>query len=346
MQPEVEKPMRCAHAVTRPLILATLSALTALTALPVTAQSLRDPAWEALLDGDRHDELQAQARQHLKAEPADPQATLALGLALAANGQPAAVDAAVPLAEACVARHPEAAECHYTLGMLLGLQALRSGMLQAMRLAGRIRESFEKAVALQPEAFNHRVALMQYYLAAPGIAGGGTDKARDLARATGAGQPEQARCLRAMLAIVDDHHAEAEKLLWAVQPGNDKALRSAVYASLGQLAALKLNQRQAAQAQSLFERLLQAEPARAFAAYGLGRVKAETGAPQEALRYYNQARTLRGHAALPIDYREALAWLVLGDHAKTKALLQRFVSAGRGNPKSIEDAKERLAKLG
>lgn len=335
--------MTLRSAIIRPLALICLSALA--TALPATAQNLRDPAWEALLDADRHAELQARARERLKAEPGDPQATLALGFAVTADGQLAAIDAAVPLAEACIERHPEAAECHYTLGVLTSAQVLRGGMFQAMRLAGRIRESFEKAVALQPEAFNHRVALMQFYLVAPGVAGGGADKARELARATEAKQPEHARCLRAMLATVEDRHAEAEQLLWSVQAGRDKVLQAVTYANLGQLGALKLNQQQAAQAETLFERLLQADPTRAFAAYGLGRVKTETGAPQEALRYYARARQLRGHATLPIDYREALAWLLLGDQAKAKSLLQRFVSAGRGNPKNLEDAKERLAKL-
>lgn len=330
------------RSVIRPLAFACLAAL---ASLPSTAQNLRDPAWEALLDTDRHAELQAQARDRLKAEPADPQATLALGFALTADGGLAAIDAAVPLAAACIERHPEAAECHYVLGMLTSAQALRGGMLKAMRLAGRIRESFEKAVALQPGQFNHRVALMQFYLVAPGIAGGGTDKARELARATEARQPEHARCLRAMLALAEDRPAEAEQLLWAVQAGHDKVLQAVTYANLGQLGALKLNQQQTAQAQTLFERLLQADPSRAFAAYGLGRVKAESGAPQEALRYYTQARRLRGHATLPIDYREALAWLLLGDQAKAKLLLQRFIDAGRGNPKTLEDAKARLAKL-
>lgn len=328
-----------------PLRTLTLALLCALPLLPATAQSLRDPAWENLLENDHHAELEAQARQRLKAEPGDPQATLALGFALLADAQPAQVDAAVPLAEACIARHPDAGECHYVLGTLLGAQALRAGMFKAMSLAGRIRESFEKAVALQPEAFNNRVGLMQFYMAAPGIAGGGIDKARELARSTEAKQPEQARCLRAMVAISEEKYDEAEKLLWAVQPGNDNALRSSVYANLGQIAVQRLSNKQAAQAQSLFERLVQADPSRAFAVYGLGRVKTESGAPQEALRLFAQARTLRGQLSLPIDYREALAWLQLGDLAKAKALLQKFVSAGRGHPKNLEDAKERLGKL-
>ena len=329
-----------------PLGTLTLALLCALPSSPASAQSLRDPAWENLLENDQHAELEAQARQRLKAEPGDPQATLALGFALLAGVEPAQVDAVVPLAEDCITRHPEAGECHYALGTLLGAQALRAGMFKAMSLAGRIRESFEKAVALQPDAFNNRVGLMQFYMAAPGIAGGGIDKARELARSTEAKQPEQARCLRAMVAISEDKFDEAEKLLWAVQPGNDNALRSAVYANLGQIAVQRLSNKQPTQAQALFERLVQADPSRAFAVYGLGRVKTESGAPQESLRFYTQARTLRGHATLPIDYREALAWLQLGDLAKAKALLQKFVSAGRGHPKNLEDAKERLAKLG
>ena len=328
-----------------PLRTLTLALLCALPLVPATAQSLRDPAWETLLENDRHAELEAQARQRLKAEPGDPQATLALGFALLAGAEPAQVDAVVPLAEDCITRHPEAGECHYALGTLLGAQALRAGMFKAMSLAGRIRESFEKAVALQPDAFNNRVGLMQFYMAAPGIAGGGIDKARELARSTEAKQPEQARCLRAMVAISEDKFDEAEKLLWAVQPGNDNALRSSVYANLGQIAVQRLSNKQPTQAQALFERLAQADPSRAFAVYGLGRVKTESGAPQEALRFYTQARTLRGNATLPIDYREALAWLQLGDLAKAKALLQKFVSAGRGHPKNLEDAKERLGKL-
>ena len=100
-----------------PLRTLTFALLCALPLVPATAQSLRDPAWENLLENDRHAELEAQARQRLKAEPGDPQATLALGFALLANAQPAQVDAAVPVAEDCIARHPEAAS--YEPGAIL-----------------------------------------------------------------------------------------------------------------------------------------------------------------------------------------------------------------------------------
>jgi tetratricopeptide (TPR) repeat protein len=319
--------------------------LTAGLAGPAAAQSLRDPAWDQWLDTDGYVELDTRARERLKAQPGDPQATLALAFVALSNGAAAKIDAALPAVEACLAAHPQAGECHYAQGMVVGAQALRAGMFKAMRMAGTIRESFEKAVALQPDSFNHRAGLMQFYLAAPGMAGGGVDKARALAKATEAVQPEQARCLRAMVALYDDQYAEAEALLWAVQPGKDTALRSTVYSTIGQIALQHLNEKRPQQAQPVLEHLLQADPSRALAPYAMGRLKAETGAPQEALRHYAQARTLRGHSNLPLDYREALAWLLLGDSAKAKTLLQRFVEVGRGGAKNLDDAKEKLAKL-
>ncbi|WP_374675445.1 hypothetical protein [Ideonella sp.] len=321
-----------------------LSAL--LTAPALHAQALRDPAWNTLLEQDRHAELEAAARQRLKAEPADPQATAALGYALLAHAQPADVDAALPLVEACLQRHPQAGECHHMLGLVMGVQALRAGMLKAMTMAGRIRTGFEQGVALAPDNFNHRVGLLQYYLAAPAIAGGGVDKARELVRQTEARDAEQGRCLQAMVALSQERFDEAERLLWPLLAAAQPAVRNAAYQQLGGMGAARLQNQQVEPARTLFERLAQADPGRALAVYGLARVKQEAGALQDALRLYAQARGLRGQAGLPLDYREALAWLGLGDTAKARALLQRFVSAGRGHPKHLEDARERLARLG
>jgi tetratricopeptide (TPR) repeat protein len=321
-------------------------ALAATTALPARANTLRDPAWQAMLEEGRSADLAAAAQARLKAVPAEPQATLALGLALLALGQPSGADTAAPAAEACVARHPSAAECHYMLGLARGAQAMRAGMLSALRMAGGIREAFERAVELAPDAYAHRAALMQFHLAAPAIAGGGSAKAEALVRATEARQPQQARALRAMQLLADKKLDEAEQQLWAIQPGADDSLRAASYQLLGQVAERRLEAQQATQAQALFERLARREPDLALPVYGLGRAKAEAGAPQDAVKLYAQARSLRGHASLPIDYREALAWLQIGDLAKARALLRRFVDAGRGHPRYLEDAKDRLAKLG
>lgn len=314
-------------------------------ARPAAAQALRDPTWQQWLEQDRHAELEAAARQRLKAEPADPQASVALGYALLGRGQPADADAAVPAVEACVRQHPRAGECQHMLGLLLGSQALRGGMLKAMRLAGRVREAFEQAVALAPEQFIHRSSLMQYYVLAPAIAGGGKDKARELLRQTQARDAGQGRALQAMLEMADDRPDEAERLLWPLLGGADPQLRSSAYQQLGQIGAGLLQKKDMAASRRVFERLAEQDPTRALAFFGLGWLKMEAGAPQDALRHFGQARGLRGQASLPLDYREALAWLALGDSGRAKPLLQRFIAAGRGVPQQLEDARERLARL-
>lgn len=54
-------------------------------------------------------------------------------------------------------------------------------MLTAPRFASRARQAFEKAVELDPRNLEAINDLFEYYLEAPGILGGGYDKAKNLA---------------------------------------------------------------------------------------------------------------------------------------------------------------------
>ena len=49
---------------------------------------------------------------------------------------------------------------------------------------------------------------------------------------------------------------------------------------------------------------------------------------------------------LPIDYRLGIALQAQGQAEAAKAALARFVAAGRGSNKSLDDARKRLAQLG
>ena len=57
-----------------------------------------------------------------------------------------------------------------------------SGLFGAARYASRVREEFEKAVALDPKYVDARYGLVQVYAAAPGIMGGSYDKALEQAK--------------------------------------------------------------------------------------------------------------------------------------------------------------------
>ena len=73
------------------------------------------------------------------------------------------------------------ASYHHWLGRAYSREALRAGKFRQMKLAGRIRDEFRTAVALDPDDIDARFDLLQYYLVVPGIMGGSEDRAREQA---------------------------------------------------------------------------------------------------------------------------------------------------------------------
>lgn len=77
-----------------------------------------------------------------------------------------------------VTESPDDAAAHHLLAEAYGRQANSSGMITKMRLVGRIREHYERAVALAPDEIEYRESLLEYYAQAPAAMGGGLNKAR------------------------------------------------------------------------------------------------------------------------------------------------------------------------
>ena len=84
--------------------------------------------------------------------------------------------------EQAVAINPIDSEYHRWLGKSYGRKAEGSGWLTALKYATKARESFETAVALDDHNALAMRDLLEFYVAAPGIIGGGMDKARPLAK--------------------------------------------------------------------------------------------------------------------------------------------------------------------
>lgn len=63
------------------------------------------------------------------------------------------------------------------LGRAYGEKADRVKFLSAASLVGKVRESFERAVALDPNSWRARSDLAEFYMEAPALVGGGKDKA-------------------------------------------------------------------------------------------------------------------------------------------------------------------------
>ena len=152
---------------------------------------------------------------------ASPSAT-AYNLLCRAHLELGAWDAGIPSCEKAVALEPGNGVYHLWLGRIYGGKAERAGMFSAAGLAKKVHNEFERAVELAPDNWEARTDLAEFYLEAPGLVGGGKDKAR--------AQAEQIAPLNpAMAHWVKGRIAEKSKDLDAAE----QEYRAAVEASQG-----------------------------------------------------------------------------------------------------------------
>ncbi len=87
-------------------------------------------------------------------------------------------DAAINSAEKAIAIEPKNSVYHEWLGKAYGDKAEHAGWFSAISLAKKTRKEFETAVQLDGRNFSARQALIEFDCSAPGIVGGGEDKAQ------------------------------------------------------------------------------------------------------------------------------------------------------------------------
>jgi tetratricopeptide (TPR) repeat protein len=122
-------------------------------------------------------------------------------------------DAAVNECQQAVTMEPQSSEYHMWLGRALGEKAGRASFLSAFSLAGQVRTEFEQAVRLDPKNTPALADLGEFYYNAPGIAGGGTDKAEGVAAQLEKIDPARASELRGRIAEKRHDYATAEQEL-------------------------------------------------------------------------------------------------------------------------------------
>lgn len=86
-------------------------------------------------------------------------------------------DQAVSSAERAVAINPQSSIYHEWLGRTYGEKAGHSGWFSGLSLARKTRKEFATAVELNERNFSAMQALIEFDCSAPGVAGGGDDKA-------------------------------------------------------------------------------------------------------------------------------------------------------------------------
>jgi tetratricopeptide (TPR) repeat protein len=89
-------------------------------------------------------------------------------------------DAAVNSAEKAVSVNPKNSEYHRWLGEAYGAKADHASMLSAYSLARKTQKEFDAAVQLDAHNFDAQQDLIEYDCTAPGMVGGGEEKAQPL----------------------------------------------------------------------------------------------------------------------------------------------------------------------
>jgi tetratricopeptide (TPR) repeat protein len=113
--------------------------------------------------------------------------------------------------EKAIALDPNNARYHLWMGRVYGEKADRANFLVAASLAGKTRDEFERAVALDPKDVDARLDLAEFYLEAPGVVGGGHDKAVAQAKIIGATSPDREHWVYARIAEKKKDTAAAER---------------------------------------------------------------------------------------------------------------------------------------
>ncbi len=159
------------------------------------------PAWAAsgkeLLAAGRADEAIETLKQQTARTPTDAESFNLLCRAYFMEEQ---WDRGIDACERARNLDPQKSLYYLWLGRIYGEKADRAGFLSAAGLAKKVRVSFEKAVELDPGSWEARTDLAEFYLDAPGIVGGGKDKAREQADALMALNPGMSHWVAARIA--------------------------------------------------------------------------------------------------------------------------------------------------
>jgi len=160
----------------RSLILLLLTAAVAHAAVsPEKIENIR-----GLLRDRKLAAAESAANALVAANPAEAEAYVLLGSVCVAKGD---ADGAVKACEKAAALAPANSECQHQLGDAYGFAAQKAGMLSKLGWAKKCRLAYEKAVELDPGNLDARSSLMTFYQQAPGMMGGGIDKAYEQAAA-------------------------------------------------------------------------------------------------------------------------------------------------------------------
>jgi len=176
-------------------------------ALSLPARAAADSPKDLLAAGRVDDAIQT-LKQQISHSPTDAEAN---NLLCRAYFMLEEWDHGISACERAVNLAPQNSLYHLWLGRVYGEKADRAGFMSAAGLAKKVRSEFERAVELDPKSWQARADLAEFYLEAPGIVGGGKDKARAQADVLASLNPAMAHYMNGRIAEKNKDIATAER---------------------------------------------------------------------------------------------------------------------------------------
>lgn len=310
----------------------------------IAAQNVHAHEYEALIKAKKYAEVEKSTSLKLTTEPNNPDALVAKTELILIEGKENRLDEASKIAEQCITHNPKNSECHEALGNVLGTKAMRGGVMSAISYVGKIRDSFRKAIELDPNNFSARSSLMQFYLQAPSFVGGGKDKAKDLIVETIKVSPSAGALLQASLDLYEDNFDRASSVALAVNTTQSEALAKHQRNVLSGIGHALITEKRMAQAEKIFQELCNRFPDSIHGYYGLGKALQEQGKIKDALPHLEKSLAIEANAN--VLYRLGKAWQSLGDKIKAIAAFEKALSFKPELAKKTKaDAEEQLRAL-
>jgi tetratricopeptide (TPR) repeat protein len=275
----------------------------------------------------------------LAGEENNAQALYYLGRMALESGE---IDTGVKQLEKAVELDGANSEYHLRLGIAYSVKIQEVSFFEKGQLAPKIKSEFEKAVETDPENMDARMGLAQFYLNAPPIAGGSTEKAMEQIEVIKKQNPLQGHIFMAQIHMAKKEYDEAEKELQSAV--SLEANEPDIHYQLGMLYQTSQNFPAAFEA---LESAIQSDPDYMGAYYQIGRTAIFSGDNIEraidCLQLYlkkdvqpNQPSWAHAHWRLGMLYEKA------GEVEMAKKEYQAALELDS----SIKDAKEALERLG
>jgi tetratricopeptide (TPR) repeat protein len=155
------------------------------------------------------------------------------------------LDSALTLAQKLVELDDRNARYHLQLANVYGEMAQKAGVFKQMGLARKYKSEAERAASLDSKFVEARMGLIEFYLEAPGIAGGDKKRARELADDIARSDPSQGYMAQARLAQQEKDTSKQEAAYLKAIAANPRNYDAEV--SLANLYAEKLKNYDAAE---------------------------------------------------------------------------------------------------